>query len=744
MSTEALNTFNTTGYAEDALKLIKALKNEGRISEVNNIGLILTDVFFNNLEILEEVAECLIKDAGNTENKRVLQAHVLYQNFLNRMKNLTEDQAVRLILAANKIADHPQVQNAFLEYNKARIDAIMNRPKRVYKIVTFTITTCKRFDLFEQTMNSFINCCNDFLNIDDWICVDDLSSDEDRAKMKRLYPFFEFINKEYSQQGHPTSMNLLRERVNTPYMFHIEDDWRFYCERSYILDCLDVLTSNPTLGQCLVNRNYAEVPRDIDVPGGFWYKTRMGNRYYIHEHAVTDQDKENYVQKYGNKPNSSYWPHFSFRPSLVKKHIIDDLGEFNTNKNVHFEMEYADRYVRKGYKSAFLESIYCKHIGKLTTERDDPNKLNAYDLNNQHQFGKKRDVNTQQAQVNQPEVVVSTTPSATSAAEEKKSLKIAAVVMSLDRRPDRFEQFKNRLPMAPNTYSRFPAIDGIKLKSNVDLCRVFENNDYNMRSGMVGCAMTHLKLWTDLLRFDQDALIIFEDDAEFCNNFMECLQHIIATSQNCDVIFLGHHLRDQFVTDEFKLFNTHTKELPVLEKWDVTTSLSKSMGGAFAYVIFKSGAKKLIDFINENGMTNGVDTVMQRLCNMAEIYYCRPHLVKSKVCNHVNDSTDSDIQKDFSSLSLSFSKKMKLEREFYKNIELTELSDMELDKDEQNYVCELTNIQVIELRQKYGDRITIYNLDGNYYTVSTSKNARPKLRVPIINNHYLVDHMITY
>ena len=87
---------------------------------------------------------------------------------------------------------------------------------------------------------------------------------------------------------------------------------------------------------------------------------------------------------------------------------------------------------------------------------------------------------------------------------------------------------------------------------------------------------------------------------------------------------------------------------------------------------------------------------------------------------------------------------MKLEREFYKNIELTELSDMELDKDEQNYVCELTNIQVIELRQKYGDRITIYNLDGNYYTVSTSKNARPKLRVPIINNHYLVDHMITY
>ena len=48
----------------------------------------------------------------------------------------------------------------------------------------FSITTCKRFDLFEKTINSFIQCCKDVLLIDKWLCIDDNSSDTDREKMK--------------------------------------------------------------------------------------------------------------------------------------------------------------------------------------------------------------------------------------------------------------------------------------------------------------------------------------------------------------------------------------------------------------------------------------------------------------------------------------------------------------------------------------------------------------------------------
>ena len=53
--------------------------------------------------------------------------------------------------------------------------------------LTFTITTCKRFDLFEKTINSFLNCCLDIDLIDEFIGVDDNSSKQDRKQMKKLY-----------------------------------------------------------------------------------------------------------------------------------------------------------------------------------------------------------------------------------------------------------------------------------------------------------------------------------------------------------------------------------------------------------------------------------------------------------------------------------------------------------------------------------------------------------------------------
>ena len=49
-------------------------------------------------------------------------------------------------------------------------------------------------------------------------------------------------------------------------------------------------------------------------------------------------------------------------------------------------MDYANRYFNAGYISAFFEGIYSIHIGRLTSERDDDNKLNAYKLNDEVQF----------------------------------------------------------------------------------------------------------------------------------------------------------------------------------------------------------------------------------------------------------------------------------------------------------------------------------------------------------------------
>ena len=82
--------------------------------------------------------------------------------------------------------------------------------------------------------------------------------------------------------------------------------------------------------------------------------------------------------------NCSYWPHYSFRPSVCNVDTILKLGDFNS-ENTFFEKDYADKYYNNGYKSAFFNEITCIHIGKLTLESNNNNK-NAYELNNMTQY----------------------------------------------------------------------------------------------------------------------------------------------------------------------------------------------------------------------------------------------------------------------------------------------------------------------------------------------------------------------
>ena len=291
--------------------------------------------------------------------------------------------------------------------------------------IVFTITTCKRFPLFERTINSFMTCCKeDLWRIRKWICVDDNSSIEDREKMQKQYPFFDFIFKDNSNKGHPQSMNIIyNEALKYPYLLHMEDDWEFIFKDNCISKCLEVLNCDFEVKQCTFNKNYAPGVNDsTDVTGGFPKMTPNGVRYFHHEysdaasfnlkyltqerhikrclgiintikgivkeveHINCSDDFINYIKenptnqivaKYFAPKNCAFWPHFSLNPSLINTTIFKKLGPFSTEG--HFEKDYGLRYVKEGYKTAYLEGMKCLHIGWENPE-------NAYKLNNCQQF----------------------------------------------------------------------------------------------------------------------------------------------------------------------------------------------------------------------------------------------------------------------------------------------------------------------------------------------------------------------
>ena len=77
--------------------------------------------------------------------------------------------------------------DSVIEYDENLVEKVYDLIKNSTGNVTITMTTCKRFNLFTQTVSSFINCCLDIELVSRWICVDDNSTEEDRKEMKELY-----------------------------------------------------------------------------------------------------------------------------------------------------------------------------------------------------------------------------------------------------------------------------------------------------------------------------------------------------------------------------------------------------------------------------------------------------------------------------------------------------------------------------------------------------------------------------
>lgn len=663
----------------NAINLVRCLRTHGKNHTTLFIGKFMISLFPDYLDLYDELALCSYftgaqYDAFDYHTKQL------------EAKGLSEQHALKLLF--NQHFSINDVCDRYIFYNEDLVKKISKRERRSFELLTFSITTCKRFDLFEKTMNSFLNCCDDVDKIDRWFCVDDNSSEVDREKMKRLYPFFDFYFKTKEEKGHPQSMNIIRDKVTTPYLFHMEDDWKFFEKKRYISQCMDVLSANTSIGQCLINRNYAETESDIDVKGGLYYQTSQGTRYYIHEFARNQDELKRWIDKYGNCKSSNYWAHFSFRPSIVKTKILKDLGEFDVTKS-HFEMDYAHRYVMRGYVSAFLEGIYCLHTGRLTSEREDTTKLNAYALNDECQFSGKEE------QVLQRQRGISSLD----------NRRIKTFVINLDYRTDRWEKFlsKSEREYELLQYKRFSAVDGKKLKSSCQLQQIFENNDYNMRRGMVGCFMSHVKLYCELIYDDEsDAYLLLEDDVDFVKDFEKKYHHLLGQlKDDWSLCFLGHHIRDLTQKDVYY----DDEKLPTIQKVNVYQSFVMSLGGTTGYLISKKGAREILDFLDRTGATNGIDTVLQKSADTLSVYYPTPLLISSD-CFRGDNQVDSDIQYDYSNLEKTVEARIEDEVEYFKSKDKIVIHVYEYDnvmkyikKDEIKHPCYYQDDDIENIRK---------------------------------------------
>lgn len=276
--------------------------------------------------------------------------------------------------------------------------------------LTFVITSCKRLNLFVDTMDHFIYNCQDFGLIKKWICVDDNSSKQDRKVMMEKYPFFQFIFKKEDEKGHAQSLNIILDVVKTKYVILFEDDWRCVEQFSlfHYIQYLEKYEQDQIVFQLPYNNTesslYRNTKRDLISKGevfndydDYVVKAIVDDKNIVQynfniEHPLLKtilKDMQDYFQElkeqYHIRQNPKnkggfFYPGFSLKPSIFSMDKFKKSGIKFEENNKYLELKFGFELEKIGFK------VSCTHIGILHTGND----VSAYVLNDESRsFDKK-------------------------------------------------------------------------------------------------------------------------------------------------------------------------------------------------------------------------------------------------------------------------------------------------------------------------------------------------------------------
>ena len=407
----------------------------------------------------------------------------------------------------------------------------------------------------------------------------------DFHKLKKSFSWIDFL-----KQTESSHLTMIWEKLNTirpTYWIHIPN-CIFYqsLELNSLFAVLD--KNSQSIKQIIFNRNYGTIPNtiqeNIELPT---------TPVLLHEYK---ENSELSVSTY------AYWPYYAIQPSVCLVEPFLQLGDFSNTPC--FEYEYALKWNSAQYKTAF----YQKNTFYI------PNSLPRHTLISIPDTCKHQNV----------------------------------VVVNLERRLDR----KQKMQSIFNSQNIYPlwikAVDGKQLSPTDELKQLVQGNNYNSRRGVIGCALSHLNIWKQLVQdVEHDYYIVLEDDIDFaCNDWYEKLTTIQHTDE--DLIWLGYSMFSHVREKVKHIYDVSSVDNITVSPFEST----QYIGGTFSYIIYKSGAQKLIQYIQEQGIKKPIDNLMVSVpnLNMKEI---RPLLFHSEWYESVNKPVDSDIQMINDNLFLS-------------------------------------------------------------------------------------------
>lgn len=254
--------------------------------------------------------------------------------------------------------------------------------KKSRRKITLTITSSKRLNLFQRTIESFSAKCCDVSCISKVFHFDDSSSYDDRkimeSKLAISFPNSEVCSK-YFEEGelgvkrHCEIINIMLETISkeSDFNFHLEDDW-FFEKNFSLIDCINFLEKDPEVAYVGVSQPLRKFPDEIHptIRDGFWkwyYDPNQANlsNLFLDTKIMEIRNQEGFWCYFIN------WPYFGFRPGVWDLEKISSEKRTTCESGSPFELLFASQLAKKYVSYHTIESV-CTHIGE---------EISSYEIN---------------------------------------------------------------------------------------------------------------------------------------------------------------------------------------------------------------------------------------------------------------------------------------------------------------------------------------------------------------------------
>ncbi|MEM6272770.1 MAG: glycosyltransferase [Bacteroidota bacterium] len=200
--------------------------------------------------------------------------------------------------------------------------------------ITLAVTSCGRFDLLRHTLDSFLR--HNTYPIARKIIIEDSGVPDTCRQIFDTYDEeFEVIFN-FPKLGHIHSLDRLYGTIETPYIFHCEDDWEF-TQPGFIEKSLEVLRRRPEVVMVTLRALHDTMGHPVEEP------------VYDDLYRLVTPD------------HLGVWSGFSLNPGLRRLsdyHLVAPYAQHGLS-----EADIAAEYKRRGFRGAILLERYVVHIG---------------------------------------------------------------------------------------------------------------------------------------------------------------------------------------------------------------------------------------------------------------------------------------------------------------------------------------------------------------------------------------------